>query len=794
MKVLKFGGSSIATPERVEKVIEIILNSKDVKAVVFSAFGGITNKLIEMSSLASLGDKDYLKLLDEIKEQHINAVEFLIKNTTKVNENINLLFEELTDILHGVFLVKEASLRSKDLIMSFGERLSAYIISEAIKQKFSVDYLDSRKIIKTNGNYGNALVNYRLTNENIKNHFKERANIQIVTGFIASNSKGITTTLGRGGSDFTVSIIGAELGVDEIEIWTDTNGILSADPRKVKEAFTMENISYEEAMELSHFGAKVIHPPTIQPALNKKISIRVKNTFNPNFTGTVISKNNLLNKKVVSGISSISDVALLRIQGSGMASGSGIAKRIFGALAESKINIMLITQASSEHTICFVVKPKYSKLAKEAIDNEFATEIKAKFLEKVIIEDNKSIISIVGEGMRNTIGLAGKFFVALGKSNVNIVAIAQGSSERNISVVINKKDEIKALNEVHKIFFINENELNIFIVGTGIIGSELLQQIKNTTNHNLKIKGIMNVDKMILGDISVKNWMSELNNSDEKNDINKFINIMKNSYGKKVFVDCTSSKEIVSKYEEILSGGISIVTPNKIANSSEYKLFKKLNDLTNTNVKFLYETNVGAGLPVIETLKELLQTGDKVVKIEAVLSGTISYIFNEFVGQKFSDIVKEAKENGFTEPNPKDDLNGLDVARKILILSRITGLRIDLKDVKVEKILSNQCYSANTIEDFFSLLENENDRLETMRKNAEQENKVLRYIATLENNKAKVELKTVGSESPFFTLKGADNMISFTTERYNKRPLTIIGPGAGAKVTATGVFTDILKI
>ncbi len=794
MKVLKFGGSSIATPERVEKVIEIILNSKDVKAVVFSAFGGITNKLIEMSSLASLGDKDYLKLLDEIKEQHINAVEFLIKNTTKVNENINLLFEELTDILHGVFLVKEASLRSKDLIMSFGERLSAYIISEAIKQQFPVDYLDSRKIIKTNGNYGNALVNYRLTNENIKNHFKERANIQIVTGFIASNSKGITTTLGRGGSDFTVSIIGAELGVDEIEIWTDTNGILSADPRKVKEAFTMENISYEEAMELSHFGAKVIHPPTIQPALNKKISIRVKNTFNPNFTGTVISKNNLLNKKVVSGISSISDVALLRIQGSGMASGSGIAKRIFGALAESKINIMLITQASSEHTICFVVKPKYSKLAKEAIDNEFATEIKAKFLEKVIIEDNKSIISIVGEGMRNTIGLAGKFFVALGKSNVNIVAIAQGSSERNISVVINKKDEIKALNEVHKIFFINENELNIFIVGTGIIGSELLQQIKNTTNHNLKIKGIMNVDKMILGDISVKNWMSELNNSDEKNDINKFINIMKNSYGKKVFVDCTSSKEIVSKYEEILSGGISIVTPNKIANSSEYKLFKKLNDLTNTNVKFLYETNVGAGLPVIETLKELLQTGDKVVKIEAVLSGTISYIFNEFVGQKFSDIVKEAKENGFTEPNPKDDLNGLDVARKILILSRITGLRIDLKDVKVEKILSNQCYSANTIEDFFSLLENENDRLETMRKNAEQENKVLRYIATLENNKAKVELKTVGSESPFFTLKGADNMISFTTERYNKRPLTIIGPGAGAKVTATGVFTDILKI
>ncbi|MEA1986701.1 MAG: bifunctional aspartate kinase/homoserine dehydrogenase I [Candidatus Marinimicrobia bacterium] len=794
MKVLKFGGSSIATPKRVEKVISIILDLKDVRAVVFSAFGGVTDNLIEMGTLASIGEKKYLQILNSIENRHRKAVQYLIGANIKVNKNIDLMFKELSNVLHGIFLVKELSPQTLDLIMSFGERLSAFIISEAIGKKIRADFLDTRQIIKTNDNFGNALVNSRLTRKNIKEYFQLRKNIQIVTGFIASNSQGITTTLGRGGSDFTVSLIGASLLADEIQIWTDTDGILTADPRKVEEAFPISNITYEEAMELSHFGAKVIHPPTIQPAKNKKIQIRVKNTFNPNGDGTVISSKRIDNKCSVVGIPTVSNVSLLRMQGSGMASGSGIAKRLFGALAEEKINVILITQASSEHTICFVVKPEYSKLAKDVIEKEFVSEIKAKYLDKVFIENEKSIISIVGEGMRNTIGLAGKFFTALGTKHINIVAIAQGSSERNISVVINKSDEIRALNEVHKMFFKHENELNVFVAGTGTIGGELLNQIKNANSHHLQIQGIMDIDKMVLGNIKFSSWKGKLKRSKIKSDIDEFINFMNASYGKKVFVDCTASKKIVSKYKEILSSGISIVTPNKIANSSEYKLFTELNNLTNNNVKFLYETNVGAGLPVIETLKGLLQTGDKILTIEAVLSGTISYIFNKFKDRKFSEIVKEAKENGYTEPDPRDDLNGLDVARKILILARVAGIKIDLKDVKVEKILSEKCYDAKSIDNFFELLELEDERLENKRKDAERKNKVLRYIATLENGKAKVELKEVGIESPFYSLKGADNMISFKTERYNERPLTIRGPGAGAKVTATGVFADILKV
>ncbi|MCF7862036.1 bifunctional aspartate kinase/homoserine dehydrogenase I [Candidatus Woesearchaeota archaeon] len=798
MKVLKFGGSSVSDSKRIQRCIDIILKSKDVKAVVFSATGGSTDQLINISNKAASGDQSYRDDLKNFEERHLNIITQLIdaKSQTPAIVQSQMILKELEEVLKGVYYIKEASSKTKDLIMSCGERLSALIISEAIKQQKPVEFLDTRSIFITNNDYGNADVDMEVTKENIIRYFDDHEKIQIVTGFIGSTKDNITTTLGRGGSDLTASILGAALEVDEIEIWTDVDGILTTDPRLVEGAFPIDNMSYIEAMELSHFGAKVIYPPTMRPASVKNIPIRIKNSFNPDFQGTLISSERISRDRPVTGISSISDVSLMRLQGSGMVGVAGVSKRLFGTLADAKISIILISQASSEHTICFAVSPEDALCAKRLIDAEFNLEICANLVEPVVVEDDMTIIAAVGENMRRMPGIAGKLFQTLGDKNVNVVAVAQGSSELNVSIVIDRKDEARALNALHKRFFKDTKEIDIFIVGIGTIGGELIEQLKKSKylNNGINVRGIANSKKMLLGNFDLNDWMNDLEKSDKKADIGTLIEFMKSNYSNNVFVDCTASKNIVNYYEQILQDKISIVTPNKIANSSSMELYKKFHDLSKDNTKFLYETNAGAGLPVIVLVRDLIDTGDNIEKIEGVLSGTLSYIFNSFKDKNFSEVVREARQKGYTEPDPRDDLNGMDVARKVLILGRETGMNLELEDIEVENLVPEKCRGSGSVDDFFNMLESMDAEFEDKRKKAENEGKVLRYIATLEKGSARVALEAVDSSHPFYSLEGADNMVSFTTSRYKERPLVVRGPGAGAKVTAMGVFADILKV
>ncbi|REJ82375.1 MAG: bifunctional aspartate kinase/homoserine dehydrogenase I [Bacteroidetes bacterium] len=812
MIVLKFGGTSVATAKRIQGVGDIISSLKKKHpriCVVFSAFGGVTDDLIRMSHLASARDQEYIDVFHKIRERHNQAIlELDLRKDKNLHDFMEETFAELHDILHGVFLVRELSARTLDFISGHGELLSARIISHYFNSvNIKSGFLDARKVIETDENFGNARVDFAATNKKIAQHFKKASPVEVITGFIASTSLKEMTTLGRGGSDYTASIFGAALNAKEIQIWTDVDGVMTADPRKVKKAFSVPQMTYEEAMEMSHFGAKVIHPPTIQPALEKEIPLRIKNSFKPEAPGTIISTRSSGRDYLIKGISSIDDVSLLTLQGSGMVGVSGTSARLFNAIAMSGVNVILITQGSSEHSISFAVKPGDSKLAARAIENAFALEINAGMIDRVRVEEKLSIVAVIGENMRNTPGASGRLFQSFGKNGISAVATAQGSSELNISVVIHKENLGKALNTLHQAFFLSDvKTLSLFIVGTGLIGNTLLKQIESHKKYlrsaralEICIAGISNSRKMYFNPdgISTGNYMDLLGKEGEQMDIDKFISKMNElNLPQSIFVDCTSNEEIVRKYADVLSHSISIVTPNKIANSGKMENYKKLRDIARSkNVRFLYETNVGAGLPVINTLTDLLTSGDKIIRIEAVLSGTLSFIFNNFKkGVKFSDIVKEAKAKGYTEPDPRDDLSGMDVARKLLILARETGLDLELTDVSVEKILPRPCLKATTVEKFLEELEKNNSVFEKMRKEAESQKKVLRFIARLENGKASVRLMKVDSSHPFYNLSGSDNIISYTTERYSDRPLVVKGPGAGAEVTAAGVFAEIISI
>ncbi len=805
MKVLKFGGTSVGSPENIKKSAAIILKSlKDGKiAVVVSAFTKITDQLIETATLASKNNKKYLESFNELKDRHLKAVKELVNKPVETLKKVNETLKELENLLYGISLTKELSAKTLDLVMSFGERLSAFIISQSLNEKVPTESLDARMLVRTDEDFGHAKVNFLKTNKNIEQYFKTHKKLQIITGFIGSTENEETTTLGRGGSDYSAAIFGAALNAKEVEIWTDVDGIMTANPKQVKKAFSLKSISYVEAMEMSHFGAKVIHPPTMVPAMKKKIPIVIRNTFNPDFPGSTIGAKSEKTDFPIHGISSIGNIALLRVQGSGMVGIPGVSKRLFGALSSQKINIILISQASSEHSICFAISPEAAEKAKNTLEEEFAYEIREKQIDEVVVEKDLSIIAVVGENMRRVSGIAGKVFYALGKNGINIAAIAQGSSELNISMVIGKEDEEKALNAIHDAFFLSGTKsINLFLLGVGQIGKTLLQQILEqkeflAKNQQLEIKviALANTKKMLFETpgIAINNFDKKLAESGEKTEIEKFVKKMAYlNLPNSVFVDCSASADVAKVYESVLKESISIVTPNKKANSSDYKTYKQLQESAKkANVKFLYETTVGAGLPIIGTLNDLSSSGDKVIKIEAVLSGTLSYIFNNFNGnKKFSEIVEEARAKGYTEPDPRDDLNGIDVSRKILILARESGFAMEPSDLEVENLVPKELQKAASAEEFMNKLKD----FENLKKTAEKSGKKLCYIAKLEDKKVKVKLSEVDSSHPFYSLSGSDNIISFTTNRYKERPLVVKGPGAGAQVTAAGVFADIIRI
>ncbi len=812
MKVLKFGGSSVANPERINSVIDILLAyiEKEKIAVVFSAFGGVTDSLIQLSSMALAGDVGYKVQLEQLEKRHLEAVRELIdiQKQSSVIAQVKFTINELEDILHGIFLVKERTLRSLDYIMSFGERLSAYVIAEAINgRNIKSEFLDSRTIVRTDNNFGYAKIDFKKTNELIQEYFNRHTNLQVITGFIGSSASGETTTIGRSGSDYTAAIFAAALDATSLEIWTDVDGMMTADPRKVKKAFTVKEMTYEEAMELSHFGAKVIFPATMQPAMEKKIPIWIKNTFNPTFPGSVVSANANGKSLIIKGVSSMGNISLFNVQGSGLQGVVGVSMRLFGTLAKEKINVILISQASSEHSICFAIETSFSTQAKAAIEKEFHYEILNGEMDPIAVENDLTIVAIVGEGMKHNPGTSGRMFNALGRSGINVHAIAQGSSELNISVVIRQADTSKALNVLHEAFFLSDRKvLNVFLVGTGLIGKELVKMMDHqfsklaTQNHlEINLVGIANSKKMLFNadGIMLMQAVDTMLKSGESMSLLAYYEKMESlNLSNSIFVDCTSSEEVAGFYDRILSSNISIVTPNKKANSGSLERYKKLKSTTaKRGVKFLYETNVGAGLPVINTLNDLLISGDKALRIEAVLSGTLNFIFSSFAeGMQFSEVVKEAKERGFTEPDPRDDLNGMDVARKALILAREIGLDLELSDIEVENLVPEECRSEMKVVEFFERLASFNSDFDELRDHAQRKNEKLRYMAILEGGTAKVSLASVGASHPFYTLSGSDNIILLTTERYKERPMVIRGPGAGAEVTAAGVFADVIRI
>lgn len=801
----------MATPARILSVVEIVKPYlKEDVAVVFSAFGGITDTLIQISKLALDGNTDYKTKLAEVEKRHLDAVRELVsvQKQSGILAQVKITINELEDILHGIFLVKERTIRTLDYVMSFGERLSAYIITEVFRDKgLSADFLDARKVIRTDDQFGYARVDFETTNKLIREHFKFHPDVQIITGFIATSATGETTTLGRSGSDYTAAIFAGALQASDLEIWTDVDGMMTADPRLVKKAFTVPEMSYEEAMELSHFGAKVIFPATMQPAMVNRIPIWIKNTFNPTFRGTLIHAQSA-NGKIIKGISCMNAVSLLSLQGSGLLGVVGASMRLFATLAREKVNVILISQASSEHSICFAVENAHAALAKAAIEKEFQHEIRNEEIDAVQVEADLSIVAVVGDGMKRSPGTSARMFSGLGKNGVNVMAIAQGSSERNISAVVRQVDAAKALNALHESFFLSDRKLlNVFLVGTGLIGSALLkmisEQFSKLAKENLlevNVIAVANSRKMLFSEtgLDLTTALVQMKDDGEEMHMQAFAaKMIACNLPNSIFVDCTSSEEVTAVYQEILEANISIVTPNKKANSGTMEHYETLRRTAfRRGVKFLYETNVGAGLPVINTLNDLLLSGDKVISIEAVLSGTLNFLFSSYAaGMKFSDVVKEAKAKGYTEPDPRDDLSGMDVARKILILAREAGLPFELSDVRVENLVPKDCQGSDlSVDKFFEQLAKHDAGFEKLRAEAETRKEKLRYTAVLKDGRASVSLGTVGEKHPFYSLSGSDNIILLTTERYQERPMVIRGPGAGAAVTAAGVFADVIRI
>ena len=812
MNVLKFGGTSVGSTENIKKVIQILDNysKEDSLICVVSAVGGITDKLLKAGELAQNKNESYLAEYKLIKQIHLDILSELIPNQNEASkEYLESKLHALKSLLDGIYLINELSPKTSDKLVSFGEQLSSFIIAETMKSYgLNAVRKNSQELIITNSNFSKAEVNYTLTNHNIRDYFKKaNQRITILPGFISTSESGEVTTLGRGGSDFTAAIVAAALQVNRLEIWTDVSGMYTANPKLVKQAFPIERLSYQEAMELSHFGAKVLYPPTVQPVLDLGIPIHIKNTMQPDASGTIITNENTNgNSTTAKGISNISDIALLTLQGNGMVGIPGFSKRLFETLAQEKINVILITQASSEHSICFGIDEKDAEKAEKAINVSFENEISLHKIDPIIVEKDLSIVALIGDNMKNHQGISGRMFSALGKNNINIRAIAQGASEKNISTVIAQKDVKKALNTIHERFFEDQSkQLNVFITGVGNVGERLVEQIKQQKKFlkdqlkiNLRVIGLSNSRTMIFNDsgLSLKTWKDDLATG-EKATLEGFLErIKKFNLRNSIFVDVTANEQISNIYADYLKENIAIVACNKIACSSDYENYNKLKYLSRKyNAPFLFETNVGAGLPIIDTLNNLIASGDKITSIQAVLSGSLNFVFNNFDDNtKFHDVVKQAQAEGYTEPDPRIDLSGVDVARKILILARESGTQMNLEDIENESFLTTSNLKSTSVDDFYKTLISDEAHFQSLYASAKANNCQLKYVAEFNNGKAKVGLKEIPQGHPFYNLKGKDNIVMFYTQRYPEQPMIIKGAGAGADVTASGLFADIIRI
>ncbi|MFL2577751.1 MAG: bifunctional aspartate kinase/homoserine dehydrogenase I [Flavobacteriaceae bacterium] len=812
MKVLKFGGTSVANAESLSNVLKIVQKQKGSTAVVVSALGGITDLLMEMLSSAQSGKQEYRKGFLEIETRHMNIIKTFVPigNQSAI---ISFLKKNLNDLeaqLDAIHLLEEATPKNFATISSYGEILSSRIIQEVfLYNDIDSVYLDSRNIIKTIFHDGRQVLDQESSENAITSFFNEnKSTTVLLPGYIASNENGETTTLGRGGSDYSAAIIASAINAEVLEIWTDVSGMYTAHPKIVAQAKPIDKLSYYEAMELSHFGAKVIYPPTLQPIIEKNIPILIKNSFAPEDRGTIIDDTPIIeNGEIVKGISHIDKVALINLEGSGMIGITGFSKRLFEALSAAKINVIMITQASSEHSICIGVREEDAMAAKKAIDEKFAFEISIKKVLPAQVEKDMVNIAVVGEKMKDHQGISGKVFSSLGANNINIRAIAQGASERNISIIIDKKNVSKAINTLHESFFEAQvKELNLFVTGVGNVGSKLLEQINNQTDYlieNLRLKirviAISNSKKMVLGTdaMELSQWNTILEESETKANVDLFFEHAKKlNLRNSIFVDNTASEVIAKEYARYLNNNIGVVTCNKIAAADALNNYLNLKKISRKyGSPYLFETNVGAGLPIIDTLNNLIASGDQIIKIQAVLSGSLNFVFNNFKkGVKFHDVVLEAQQQGYTEPDPKIDLSGIDVARKILILARESGMKIELEAIENESFLPEACLNTKDNKSFFESLLQHNDHFEKMLENAEKHGAKMKYVAQLENGKAQVGIQLVKEGHDFYNLEGSDNIILFYTNRYSAQPLIVKGAGAGADVTASGIFADIIRI
>ena len=808
MKVLKFGGTSVGSVKSIlclKKIVEKEAKKQPI-VVVVSALGGITDKLLTTAQLALIGDERYKDEYDLMVKRHHQMIDTIITDNAK-RENlfniVDVMFDQLKSIYYGVYLIHDLSEKTQNAIVSYGERLSSNITAALVK---NAQLFDSREFIQTEYKNHRHMLDSELTNILVRKTFEDIPRISVVPGFISRDKNtGETTNLGRGGSDYTAAIIAAALNAEVLEIWTDVDGFMTADPRVIRSAYTINELSYKEAMELCNFGAKVIYPPTIYPVCMKDIPIKVKNTFNPDGPGTIIKEKINNDQKVIKGISSISGTTLITVTGLSMVGVIGVNRRIFTALANNGISVFLVSQASSENSTSIAVKDSDAEKAVEVLNDEFAKEIETGAMFPMHAESGLATIAIVGENMKHTPGIAGKLFGTLGRSGINVIACAQGAFETNISFVVDGAYLRKSLNVLHDSFFLSEyNVLNLFICGVGTVGSKLIEQIRlqyEELKHNRRLKlnvvGIASSTKAVFNrdGIDLDNYRELLDKADSSDTERLRNEVVSMNIFNSVFVDCTASKEVASLYQEFLEHNISVIAANKIAASSDYDSYLRLKKTALARgVKFRFETNVGAGLPIIGTINDLRNSGDRILKIEAVLSGTLNFIFNELSDKvSFSEAVKRAAKQGYSEPDPRIDLSGTDVIRKLIILTREAGYKAEQEDVEKHLFIPESLFKGS-LDDFWQNLPSLDDDFEKRRKKLYSENKRWRFVAKMESGKTSVSLEAVEKGHPFYNLEGSNNIVMLTTERYKEYPMLIQGYGAGASVTAAGVFANIMSI